>query len=267
MRAGFNVIAPVVSCPLTSAPTTAQGNNKLVVPGIGSLVALARLSLPAAGGVDYIDELSLEPGPAAGNVNVWILKVQDWAGTPNAKAAWVRYTIDCQKNSYRISKMVMVDGAGGVLLNSEMGLSSSVGKGTPDALIAAAACKSRPAQKGTRFSSAAAAITDGRANTAAAKLAATTPSPTSPASPAAPPKVWPPTDPKSALGRGIALHRDRDFQPALAELLAATRADPKDAGAFAFLGDTYMWLGMKAEGQAALDTAIKLDPHALDALR
>ncbi len=96
--------------------------------------------------------------------------------------------------------------------------------------------------------------------------AATTPAPSA-AQPAAKPKVWPKPDPRSHLGKGIALYRDLDFQPALVELLAATKADPTDARAFAFLSDTYRWLSVHDEEQKARQKALALDPNAFDALR
>lgn len=90
------------------------------------------------------------------------------------------------------------------------------------------------------------------------------------ATPPAPPppmRVYPPVDPRSALGRGVALYRERDMQPALAQLLAATAAEPNDARGWVFLADTYRWLGLESESQAAFATALKLDPNILEALR
>jgi tetratricopeptide (TPR) repeat protein len=85
---------------------------------------------------------------------------------------------------------------------------------------------------------------------------------------AVPPAItYAPVDPRSALGRGIALYREKDFQPALQQLLAATAAAPNDARGWVFLADTYRWLGLERDGESALATAKKLDPNALNALR
>lgn len=85
--------------------------------------------------------------------------------------------------------------------------------------------------------------------------------------PARPPITDAPVDPRSALGRGIALHRAKDFQPALQQLLAATAGNPTDARGWVFLADTYRWLGLERDGESALAKALKLDPNALNLLR
>jgi len=76
-----------------------------------------------------------------------------------------------------------------------------------------------------------------------------------------------PIDPASLLARGVRLHDEKDFQPALAALLAAARNNPNDPRIHAFLADTYAWLGMNAEARMAADTATRLDPNALEILR
>jgi len=100
-------------------------------------------------------------------------------------------------------------------------------------------------------------------------LAAVAPAPQRAAAPAAPApqRSYAPIDPRSPFGRGVALYRDRDFQPALAQLLTAAQASPNDARVHAFLGATYDWLGMARESAAAFDTARRLDPDALEFLR
>lgn len=99
-----------------------------------------------------------------------------------------------------------------------------------------------------------------------APTAAQRPSTTQPAQ-ALPPVTYAPVDPRSALGQGIALHRAKDFQPALQQLLAATADNPNDARGWVFLADAYRWLGLEGDAEAALATALKLDPNALNALR
>jgi hypothetical protein len=76
-----------------------------------------------------------------------------------------------------------------------------------------------------------------------------------------------PIAPNSLLGRAVALHRDKDFQPALALLQQAVKAEPNDARVHAYLASTYQWLGMGAESARAAETARRLDPNALDILR
>ena len=72
-----------------------------------------------------------------------------------------------------------------------------------------------------------------------------------------------PVVPGSALARGIALYREKDFQPALALFLAAAKQDPGDPRAYAYLAGTYDWLGMSVESRMAADTARRIDPDAL----
>lgn len=72
-----------------------------------------------------------------------------------------------------------------------------------------------------------------------------------------------PVVPGSALARGIALYREKDFQPALALFLAAAKQDPNDPRAYAYLAGTYDWLGMSVESRMAADTARRIDPDAL----
>ena len=72
-----------------------------------------------------------------------------------------------------------------------------------------------------------------------------------------------PVAPGSALARGIALYREKDFQPALALFLAAAKQDPGDPRAYAYLAGTYDWLGMSVESRMAADTARRIDPDAL----
>lgn len=76
-----------------------------------------------------------------------------------------------------------------------------------------------------------------------------------------------PVTPGSLLARGINLHRQMDFQPALALLLEAAKAQPNDPRVHAYLADTYGWLGMRSESQMAADTAMRLDPEAMSILR
>ena len=84
--------------------------------------------------------------------------------------------------------------------------------------------------------------------------------------PALPSITYAPVDPRSALGRGIALYRNKDFQPALQQFLAATAGNPNDARGWVFLADTYRWLGLERDGESALAKALKLDPNALNVL-
>lgn len=72
-----------------------------------------------------------------------------------------------------------------------------------------------------------------------------------------------PVVPGSVLARGIALYREKDFQPALAMFLAAAKQDPGDPRAYAYLAGTYDWLGMSVESRMAADTARRIDPDAL----
>lgn len=76
-----------------------------------------------------------------------------------------------------------------------------------------------------------------------------------------------PIAPSSLLGRAVALHRAKDFQPALALLQQAAKAEPDDPRIHAYLASTYDWLGMSAESRQAADTARRIDPNALDILR
>ena len=85
--------------------------------------------------------------------------------------------------------------------------------------------------------------------------------------PALPPIAYAPVNPRSALGRGIALYRDKDFQPALQQFLAATASNPDDARGWVFLADTYRWLGLERDGESALAKALQLDPNATNMLR
>lgn len=70
----------------------------------------------------------------------------------------------------------------------------------------------------------------------------------------------------SLLARGIALHREKDFQPALALFLAAAKADPDDPRVYAYLASTYDWLGMSVESRMAAESARRIDPDALSIL-
>lgn len=74
-------------------------------------------------------------------------------------------------------------------------------------------------------------------------------------------------EPDSPLGRGVRLHGEKDFQPALEELLIAAQADPDDPRVQVYLADTYNWLGMDAEAKEAAERAKRLDPNAFDILR
>ena len=76
-----------------------------------------------------------------------------------------------------------------------------------------------------------------------------------------------PIEPVSRLGRGVQLHGEKDFQPALQQLLAAAKADPDDPRVFVYLADTYAWLGMDAEARQAAERAKQLDPDAFEILR
>jgi len=75
-----------------------------------------------------------------------------------------------------------------------------------------------------------------------------------------------PIDPNSPLGRGVRLHAEKDFQPALRELLIAEKATPNDPRVLAYLADTYNWLGMSAEASRIAVRAKQLDPNAFDVL-
>jgi tetratricopeptide (TPR) repeat protein len=76
-----------------------------------------------------------------------------------------------------------------------------------------------------------------------------------------------PIEPNSPLGRGVRLHGEKDFQPALQQLLVAAQADPNDARIYVYLADTYGWLGMDAEAKQAAERAKRLDPDAFGILR
>ncbi|MBL8201746.1 MAG: hypothetical protein JNK40_12295 [Chromatiales bacterium] len=86
-----------------------------------------------------------------------------------------------------------------------------------------------------------------------------------PAAPARSPRK--PIDPNSPLGRGVRLHAEKDFQPALQQLLAAEQSDPNDPRIYVYLADTYGWLGLRAEAQQAAERAKQLDPNAFEILR
>jgi tetratricopeptide (TPR) repeat protein len=76
-----------------------------------------------------------------------------------------------------------------------------------------------------------------------------------------------PIEPTSRLGRGVQLHGEKDFQPALQELLVAAQSDPNDPRVYVYLADTYAWLGMDREANQAAERAKQLDPNAFDILR
>jgi tetratricopeptide (TPR) repeat protein len=76
-----------------------------------------------------------------------------------------------------------------------------------------------------------------------------------------------PIEPISRLGRGVQLHREKDFQPALQQLLVAAQSDPDDPRVYVYLADTYAWLGMDAEAKQAAERAKQLDPNAFEILR
>ena len=76
-----------------------------------------------------------------------------------------------------------------------------------------------------------------------------------------------PIEPTSRLGRGVQLHGEKDFQPALQELLVAAQSDPNDPRVYVYLADTYAWLGMDKEANQAAERAKRLDPNAFDILR
>jgi Flp pilus assembly protein TadD len=57
------------------------------------------------------------------------------------------------------------------------------------------------------------------------------------------------------------------MQPALAMLLAAAKQSPDDPRVYAYLANTYDSLGMSVESRMAADTAIRLDPKAMEILR
>ena len=88
-----------------------------------------------------------------------------------------------------------------------------------------------------------------------------------PAPTASAPRVYPTIEPRSALGRGIALYRDGDLQQSLSFLAEATRASPGDPRGYAYLGAAYYKLGMTAESNAARDRALALDPNILGIVR
>ena len=74
-------------------------------------------------------------------------------------------------------------------------------------------------------------------------------------------------EPDSPLGRGVRLHGEKDFQPALQQLLIAAQSDPDDPRVYVYLADTYSWLGMDAEANQAAERAKQLDPNAFEILR
>ena len=74
-------------------------------------------------------------------------------------------------------------------------------------------------------------------------------------------------EPDSPLGRGVRLHGEKDFQPALQQLLIAAQSDPDDPRVYVYLADTYGWLGMDAEAKEAAERAKRLDPSAFEILR
>ena len=76
-----------------------------------------------------------------------------------------------------------------------------------------------------------------------------------------------PIDPNSPLGRGVRLHGEKDFQPALQQMLIAAQTDPNDPRVYVYLADTYGWLGMDAESNQAAERARRLDPSAFEILR
>ncbi len=76
-----------------------------------------------------------------------------------------------------------------------------------------------------------------------------------------------PIDPNSPLGRGVRLHGEKEFQPALQLLLVAAQSDPNDPRVYVYLADTYRWLGMDAESNQAAERAKRLDPSAFEILR
>ncbi len=106
------------------------------------------------------------------------------------------------------------------------------------------------------------------AQPAAAAATQAAKSATSVATPSAPVRsTSKPIDPNSPLGRGVRLHGEKEFQPALQQLLVAAQSDPKDPRVHVYLADTYRWLGMDAESNQAAERARQLDPNAFDALR
>ncbi|HEY0649178.1 hypothetical protein [Phenylobacterium sp.] len=70
---------------------------------------------------------------------------------------------------------------------------------------------------------------------------------------AAPPpaRSYPSIDPRSPLGRCIALYLDVEYQPALPLLTEATRVDPGDPRGFAYLAAAYYKLGLTRKFEAA----------------
>jgi len=88
---------------------------------------------------------------------------------------------------------------------------------------------------------------------------------TTPVAPAGPARK--PIEPNSPLGRGVRLHGEKDFQPALQQLLIAAQSDPNDPRVYVYLADTYGWLGMDAEAKQAAERAKQLDPGAFEILR
>jgi cytochrome c-type biogenesis protein CcmH/NrfG len=65
----------------------------------------------------------------------------------------------------------------------------------------------------------------------------------------------------------VRLHGEKDFQPALQQLLVASQSDPDDPRVYVYLADTYAWLGMDAEAKQAAERAKRLDPSAFEILR
>lgn len=76
-------------------------------------------------------------------------------------------------------------------------------------------------------------------------------------------RTYPPLDPRSALGRGIALYEDTELQRSLPVLVEASKIDPNDGRSFTYLWAAYHILGMNAEAEAARERAQALDPGFL----
>ncbi len=201
------------------AATPAPSAATPTIPGPATRTALIRISGPGvAAVVHYVDEASAKPTGQKDVVEIWALQVfpNGDPDFPNAHALWIRYDIDCKKNTARYRAYGEIDRQGKVLRAKSMELVQPVVKNSPVEKIAAAACKSTPLG-GSRMLTVAAAIAD--ANSAAApKTAAATPAakPVAVAPPAKAPIHLPNTDSEKLFFQMV---RENKFQSAINALL------------------------------------------------
>ena len=248
------------------------------IPGKNALVLVS--DKPYGDLFHFIDENSIERSKNASGddlVSVWMFAANTKdvsAEIGNAAGFWSQTRFNCTTRKYwpkvRSAYLTAADEAYGPAISSNR-KSLVIGKFSVEDYAAQFVCgdlkvsgSRMSVAEALKFSRPAAAP---KAATAPAK-AADKPSTATPApQPQAKPKVWPKPDPKSHLAKGIALYRELDYQPALVELLEATKADPTEARALAFLSDTYWRLSVFPEAEAARKRALALDPNAFDALR